>query len=429
MKRLLGVLTLSLVCSGLALWSACDSATPTAPAGTILTISANPSQISLTGTSQIVVIGRRPDGNPLNEGTEIFFSTNIGSLSAVLATVDDRGIALTTLRGDGRVGTATVTARVSTASGGGEMSAGTGTASIDVVIGNPTSPTGTTLTISAEPTQIALNGASTITVIARRPDGNPLTEGTEVFFSTNLGSVNPAVSTTDASGVAETTLRGEGRVGTAMVEARVNTVSGGEGGGSATATIEVKIGSTVSSVSLQATPTTVPETGGSVNLKALVRDDQGQPLPDVAVNFGTEVGSLTSGGSFRFTNSGGEAEDVLGVTEGDLNTVGGNSFTVTAEAASGEGGVQTDMVTITILRRPRASFSVSQNRLSVAFTDTSTGNPTSWVWDFGDGSAVNRFQNPSHQYEEEGSYTVKLTATNSLGSDTASQIIRVSASQ
>ncbi len=49
----------------------CDKVNPTAPNGTILTMSANPAQISLNGTSTITVIGRKPNGSPLNRGTEV----------------------------------------------------------------------------------------------------------------------------------------------------------------------------------------------------------------------------------------------------------------------------------------------------------------------------------------------------------------------
>ena len=58
--------------------------------------------------------------------------------------------------------------------------------------------------------------------------------------------------------------------------------------------------------------------------------------------------------------------------------------------------------------------------LSVNFTDTSTNNPTSWLWDFGD-SNTSTSQNPSHTYSSGGTYTVKLTATNGIGSN---QIIK-----
>jgi PGF-pre-PGF domain-containing protein len=56
----------------------------------------------------------------------------------------------------------------------------------------------------------------------------------------------------------------------------------------------------------------------------------------------------------------------------------------------------------------------------IQFTDTSTNTPTSWSWDFGDGTTATT-QNPAHQYTTAGTYTVKLTATNSVGSDTATK--------
>jgi PKD repeat protein len=55
--------------------------------------------------------------------------------------------------------------------------------------------------------------------------------------------------------------------------------------------------------------------------------------------------------------------------------------------------------------------------LTVRFTDTSTGEPTSWFWDFGDG-ATSTEQNPIHTYTAPGTYTVSLTVNNAA--DTAS---------
>jgi PKD repeat protein len=54
--------------------------------------------------------------------------------------------------------------------------------------------------------------------------------------------------------------------------------------------------------------------------------------------------------------------------------------------------------------------------LAVQFTDQSTGSPTSWAWDFGDGG-TSTLQNPSHTYAGTGSFTVTLTAMNAQGSD------------
>jgi len=55
--------------------------------------------------------------------------------------------------------------------------------------------------------------------------------------------------------------------------------------------------------------------------------------------------------------------------------------------------------------------------LGVDFTDQSTGDITSWQWDFGDGSTSTE-QDPSHTYTDSGIYTVSLTATGPGGSDT-----------
>jgi len=60
--------------------------------------------------------------------------------------------------------------------------------------------------------------------------------------------------------------------------------------------------------------------------------------------------------------------------------------------------------------------------LTVNFTDLSTGSPTSWYWDFGDGVGTSTEQNPSYTYDTEGFYTVSLTATNAYGSDTETKV-------
>jgi len=55
--------------------------------------------------------------------------------------------------------------------------------------------------------------------------------------------------------------------------------------------------------------------------------------------------------------------------------------------------------------------------LVVTFTDTSTNNPTSWLWDFGDGG-TSTDQNPTYTYYNIGSYNVTLIASNRYGSGT-----------
>ena len=80
---------------------------------------------------------------------------------------------------------------------------------------------------------------------------------------------------------------------------------------------------------------------------------------------------------------------------------------------------------------PTANFSATpttgQAPLSVNFTDLTQGLPTSWLWDFGDGT-TSTSQSPSHVYAE-GTYDVSLTATNDQGSDSLTQTALVTASE
>jgi PKD repeat protein len=65
------------------------------------------------------------------------------------------------------------------------------------------------------------------------------------------------------------------------------------------------------------------------------------------------------------------------------------------------------------------SYSKDAKHYITAFTDKSTNNPTSWLWDFGDGN-TSTLQNPTHIYSDSGIYTVTLTTTNEVDSDSYS---------
>jgi PKD repeat protein len=75
----------------------------------------------------------------------------------------------------------------------------------------------------------------------------------------------------------------------------------------------------------------------------------------------------------------------------------------------------------------KANPTTGSNPLTVQFTDTSSNNPTEWVWSFGDG-AFGSAQNPVHTYNLPGKFTVTLFVRNSYGPDTAqySNLISVS---
>jgi PKD repeat protein len=69
---------------------------------------------------------------------------------------------------------------------------------------------------------------------------------------------------------------------------------------------------------------------------------------------------------------------------------------------------------VTAIFTSNADFSATpvsgQAPLTVLFTDESINNPTSWLWEFGDGS-TSTLQHPLHTYTSPGIFTVTLTAT------------------
>ena len=58
--------------------------------------------------------------------------------------------------------------------------------------------------------------------------------------------------------------------------------------------------------------------------------------------------------------------------------------------------------------------------LTVAFTDTSSGNVTAWAWNFGD-ATTSTLQHPSHLYSAPGTYSVSLTVTGPGGTNTVTR--------
>lgn len=67
-----------------------------------------------------------------------------------------------------------------------------------------------------------------------------------------------------------------------------------------------------------------------------------------------------------------------------------------------------------------AAFSASATQgctaLSVSFSDASTGSPTQWFWDFGDGQTSD-LKNPAITYATPGDYTVRLIVKNAIEQD------------
>jgi hypothetical protein len=317
--------TAALLAAALLAISACDKATPVAPTGTILSVAANPSRIGLNGTSTVTVFGRKPDGNPLNRGTEIRLSTSLGTIPS-LVTVDDNGAATAILRGDGRAGDATITATT-----------GDGTVSTTAVVQiGESSTTKPILLVSVSPNNIPVQSTATVTVIARNSDGSPVGAGQTVILTSTLGSLSPSRPTTRADGTATSTFSAGIQPGSATITAIL--------GSSDAAITTVTIRDSATSINVQANPSVVPSSGGSVTITAFVVNSQGLGVQGAQVNFQSDNGTLSS--TSAFTNTSGIATVTLTLTQENL--VGESSVVVTATTPRGDGGTISDSVTITV---------------------------------------------------------------------------------
>jgi hypothetical protein len=82
-----------------------------------------------------------------------------------------------------------------------------------------------------------------------------------------------------------------------------------------------------------------------------------------------------------------------------------------------------------VIVRPAAAFQlvpgIPSRGKPVSFQDKSSGTPTSWLWEFGDGKPSSTLQNPTHTFDTAGTFQVKLTVTNAAGTTSVTQSVTV----
>jgi hypothetical protein len=296
----------------------CSKATPVAPSGSVLSISANPSQISLNGASTITIFGSKANGNPLDPGTQIRLSTTLGTIDGI-TTVKSGGTATAVLQGDGRSGAATVTA----ATGAG--TAATAMTMVQIGVATGQKPT---LLVSASPSNVAVGGNAQVTIIARNSDGSPVSAGQSVILTTTLGTLHPTTPSTNSAGIATSRLDVGTQAGTATVSAVL--------GSSDAATTMVTIRDAATSIGLIANPSSITFSGtsGSTTLTAFVNDSQGLPVAGAAVNFSADK-SVMFDHVQAFTDTNGQAMAMMTVQSTQVPS--GTDITVTAQTSSGAG--------------------------------------------------------------------------------------------
>ncbi len=249
------------------------------------------------------------DSNAPVSNQSVTFATTLGTVMPASATTDANGRATTVLQAGTTTGTAIVTASTQGISDDGE-----------VLFVEPTPSEIASIVLTAAQTTLPADGSSTIVLSATvRDTNNGLVSNQTVAFTSSLGTVTPATSTTDANGVATTMLQTSTTTGTAMVIASTNGLSD---------VLDIQFVEpaitppVIERITLVAAQTTLPADGSSTTvLSATVRDTNNGLVSNQAVTFTTSLGIVTPATST--TDANGVATTVLqaGTTPGTATVV------------------------------------------------------------------------------------------------------------
>jgi hypothetical protein len=225
-----------------------------------------------------------------------------------------------------------------------------------------TAPPGSTISLVANPPFVQSDGGvSVITAILIEPAGTAVSDGTEVQFFTDLGSIEPLGKT--KNGVAHVNFTSDSRSGVAHITALSGggaptvdvsptaspspggTVTGGGGTGTATTTVTIGTVRVKAVVGLRADP---PRIVGSNSTTVFARaiDENGNAIANVPIFFEVVTDPATE--HFQdtgpvFTNNNGEASDLL-----KTNRVTAGNATVHAYAIGAGAKITSDPLVIAI---------------------------------------------------------------------------------
>jgi hypothetical protein len=390
--RFVSIVVWALLAQG-ALWGvACDKLPLLAPSGSAITLSSNTTIVQSNGVAEIRATVLESSGTPVQNGTLVTFTTNLGTLSPNEARTIN-GTATVQFVGNGQSGEA----EISATSGGAKPES-----TLKLKVG--VAATGR-IQVTANPSTVpASGGSSTISATVFDTNGNPLS-GIPVSFSTDFGSLSSTSATTSSSGVAQVVL-------TTNRDATV-TASAGLTGGTSGITGSVKvIANTLPTLAIEVT-TATPTEDQATNFRITAGPAAQDSFQSVTVNFGD--GNTRSLGPM----SAGTSTTVSNVYRSD------GTFTVTVTGTGNSGGTQRATAVVTI--NPRAAITATVTatptsgpvatlfKFDAAVSGAAETNISSYRWDFGDGVVDTGGKSTTHKYALPNTYVVRVTVTTGDG--------------
>jgi hypothetical protein len=269
------------------------------PAASI-TLSVDPITIPADGVSSSTITATltNSSGTPVTPGTEVTFTTNLGTFTASVQKGETAGIfsdgsQTYTVKTPDATGVVRVSLVAGTKAGSALVKATSNNVTQAIYVGFGGQPV--SIRLVADPVTIPADGTSSSTITATLTDasGAPVTPGTSVMFTTTLGlflngTTIHRVVTPDSAGVVKVSLISATVAGSAMVIAKSNGV---------TQVVYVGFGGSAVTISLKATPDSIWADGKSSSaIQATLTDGVGNPVtPGTAVTFTTDLGTFSNG--------------------------------------------------------------------------------------------------------------------------------------
>jgi len=293
-------------------------------------------------------------------------------------------------------------------------------------------PTGSTITLTASATALPTGGSTQIIAQVIEAAGTPPHEGTHVTFTTSLGSIEPSEAETDISGRAIVRFN----AGTSSGTATITALSGGVSVATANQ-VKIQIGAAaVGSISIAATPTTLPSGGGTATLTATVADSSGNALANVPVVFAIDTSTNGTAGGTGSLSQSVVNTDTNGRATTSLTTTRTTTISASAGIATTSGttttAAQISRVTITVNQTNSISIGAPTPATPIAgqavtfpltYGTSTTASPVVRLTvDWGDGSAPQSFTGQpaaiSHTFRSQGSFLVVVTGVDAVGDTT-----------